>query len=129
LDLKLSTTKLSVTDAKDVKVTATLTVRNTGSVTGSDVVQLYTAIPEHPLIDQSPSRALKGFAKVKDIAPSKNTTVTIALDKYAFSNWDAQKNAWTIRKGVHPVRIAASSLDVRLESEVTFEKDVFWSGL
>ncbi|KAH7107285.1 beta-glucosidase [Auriculariales sp. MPI-PUGE-AT-0066] len=128
-DAKLSTTNVTASDAKDVSLTVTVNIKNTGPRTGSEVVQVYTGIPAHPLIDRSPSRVLKGFARVKDIAAGKSASAKIVLDKYAFSNWDEQKDAWTIRKGVHTVRVASSSYDAGSLHEITFEKNIFWSGL
>lgn len=59
----------------DILSTYTATITNTGNITGSEVAQLYVSIPE---ADQ-PVRVLRGFAKVKDLAPGGSATATFAL--------------------------------------------------
>jgi beta-glucosidase len=115
--------------ADDVSITVTLKITNTGSVTGTEIVQAYAGIPEHPLFDENPSRALKGFSRVADLAPGKSVETKIVLGKYAFSNWEETKNLWNIRKGLHHVVVAASSVDVRWGTDVENERDLYWSGL
>ncbi|KAF5350410.1 hypothetical protein D9758_012464 [Tetrapyrgos nigripes] len=59
----------------DVLLSVSATVTNSGNVTGSEVAQLYLTIPE----DDQPPRVLRGFNKVKDIAPGASKTATFEL--------------------------------------------------
>ena len=54
-----------------------MTVRNTGSVAGSDIVQLYVSLPSTSELTHPPLM-LKKFAKVSDLAPGKSTAVSLA---------------------------------------------------
>jgi len=113
-------------DEFNVKATANIT--NTGSVVGSEVVQLYIGLPEDIGLT-TPTRQLKSFVKVKDIAPGQSKTVEMVLDKYAVSYWDAAKNNWCARAGKYRVLVGTSSYDLPLTAEFTIEKTFRWSGL
>ncbi len=74
----------------------TVTVRNVGARTGSEVVQVYvrdvaSAIPR-------PVKELKGFAKVV-LEPGASQKVTIRLDRRAFAFWDVAASDWTVEPG------------------------------
>ena len=104
-----------------------VTVKNTGSVPGSDVVQLFITAPETGLT--TPKRQLRGFTKAKDLAPGNSQTMTIRLDKYAVSYWDVTRNAWKADAGRYQVLIGKSSSDIVLEGAFELEKDFSWVGL
>lgn len=108
-------------------VTVTVDITNTGSVAGSEVVQLYVELPKVEV--SSPANQLRAFHKVKDLAPGKTETVTLALDKYAVSHWDDVIHKWVADKGLYKVRLGRSS--DKFEGEVTFTlaKPFEWSGL
>jgi len=128
-DLKVSTAAVSASNAKDVKVELSVKITNTGTRVGSEVVQVYISPPTHELLELSPSRVLKGFARANDLQPGTSGVAKVVLDKYAFSLWGENKNAWLVAKGVHKVSVAASSTDLKLHSNVTVEKDAYWTGL
>jgi len=128
-DLKVSSTKMSVTDAKNVKIELSVTVANTGTKVGSEVIQVYLSPPAQSQLDPSPTRVLKGFVRVKDLHPGTKQVTHVVLDKYAFSLWDEAKNTWLVASGTRKVLVAASSVDMRLQSEIMVESDVYWSGL
>jgi len=128
-ELKVSTATVSASHAKDVKVELSVKITNTGTRVGSEVVQVYISPPAHELLEPSPSRVLKGFARVNDLQPGAIGVAKVVLDKYAFSFWEENKNAWLVAKGVHKVSVAASSADLKLHVDVTVEKDAYWTGL
>ncbi|KAG5220747.1 glycoside hydrolase family protein [Salix suchowensis] len=74
-----------------------ITVKNVGSTTGSEVIQVYVAYPQRHLIH--PKLQLKGFAKARDLRPGSSATVTIKLDKYAVSYWDESSHNWVASAG------------------------------
>jgi beta-glucosidase len=126
-DLKLSTP--SVVDG-DVKLTATVTVKNTGSVAGSEVVQLYTTIPSNqdPAHIQVP-RSLRAFSKVHDLAPGASTTVELALDKYAVSYWEPTIGRWVVENAEYVVEVGPSSAVLPLQATFAIERGFEWNGL
>ncbi|EJD35757.1 beta-glucosidase [Auricularia subglabra TFB-10046 SS5] len=128
-DLKVSETALSASTAAEIALTASVSIANTGSLTGTEIVQVYVSPPPHPLGEPLPSRVLRGFARVADLRAGESRTVKVALDKYAFSAWDESRKAWIIRKGTYGVSVAASSIDVKLTANVDVAKDLYWNGL
>ncbi|KAI0693903.1 putative beta-glucosidase from glycoside hydrolase family GH3 [Cytidiella melzeri] len=105
----------------------TLTVKNTGPVAGSEVVQLYVTIPEIGLT--TPRLQLRGFAKVKGLASGASTTTTISLDKYAVAYWDAMRNTWKASAGRYVVLVGKSSYDIVLKGEFELKNEFSWVGL
>lgn len=90
----------------DLEVTATgasFTVRNTGSVTGAEVAQLYVGLPGGAV--HRPARELKGFAKVH-LRPGEARTVTIPFDEATFRFFDAAAGAWRTEAGTYDVVVA-----------------------
>ena len=86
-----------------------VTVTNTGTRSGTEVVQLYTAPPAYGL--HRPQQELKGFARV-ELAPNESKTVTLPLNSRSFAVWDG---GWKIPGGSYEIRVGASSRDIRLE--------------
>ena len=87
-------------------------VKNTGAVSGAEVVQLYIAPPQSGLF--RPVRELKGFERV-ELAPGEAKTVEFTLDDRSFAIW---KDGWKIPGGTYIVQIGASSRDIRLEQHM-----------
>ncbi|CAD5372809.1 Beta-glucosidase [Rubrivivax sp. A210] len=89
---------------------ATLTVRNTGTRTGSEVVQLYVHAVEPAL--PRPPQELKAFAKLS-LAPGQTQAVSLALGMRAFAAFDEARCAWVAAPGRYEIRVGASSADIR----------------
>ena len=53
-----------------------INVTNTGTLTGSEVVQVYVTLPDIGLT--TPSLQLRGFTKVKDLQPGQTKTATVS---------------------------------------------------
>ena len=94
---------------------ATFTVTNTGTVAGTEVVQLYVAKPDHEAF--RPEQELKGFARVT-LAPGESKVVTIELGDKAFRYFNDKTGNWEVEGGTYELRVAASSEDVRLTAQV-----------
>ncbi|KAF7338522.1 Beta-glucosidase [Mycena venus] len=110
-----------------LKFSVSLTVRNEGRVTGSEVAQLYISYPDTGIT--TPIHQLKGFAKAKDVAPGGSHDLKIGLDKYALAFWDSIKKKWTISPGTYVLHVGASSEDFRLKGELKLTKGFTWQGL
>lgn len=108
-------------------VDVSVTVTNTGSTLGSEVVQVYITNPETGLT--TPKRQLRGFAKVKDLAPGASSAVTIHLDKYAVSYWDVTRDAWKVVTGCYRVLVGRSSYDIVLEGDFEVKTPFIWTCL
>ena len=88
-----------------------LTVTNTGSVAGTEIVQLYVAKKNSELF--RPAKELKGFARVT-LAPGEKQRITIMLDDKAFRFWNVKANRWEIEGGEYELLVGASVEDIRL---------------
>lgn len=90
----------------------TVTVRNTGTRSGREVVQVYAG-PVTP-DDSRPRRWLAGFAGVS-AAPGESATVTIELPARTFQVWS---DGWTSLPGEYRIEAAHSLDDIRLHATV-----------
>lgn len=69
-------------------ITVPVTVKNTGSVAGKEVVQLYASAP-YTLGDiEKAHKVLVGFAKTKLLQPGESETVTVSFDPYSAASYD-----------------------------------------
>lgn len=93
-----------------------LTVTNTGSVAGTEIVQLYVAKKNSALF--RPARELKGFARVT-LAPGEKQRITIMLDDKAFRFWNVKANRWEIEGGEYELLVGASVEDIRLCEKIS----------
>jgi beta-glucosidase len=107
---------LSAGDLGDVTTrhaAVTVTVRNTGSRAGREVVQVYAG-PASP-DDIRPRRWLAGFASIT-AGPGEAVAVTIELPERVFQIWDG---GWTTVPGEYVIDVAHSLADIRAAATVT----------
>lgn len=108
--------KLDKENVEDTEeLTVTCTVKNTGTLPGSEAVQLYIRDTESSA--GRPVRELKGFEKVF-LLPGEERAVSFRLDKRAFAWYEPKIHDWYVESGVFSVEIGSSSRDIRLCAEV-----------
>ena len=110
-NLRLSAETISDTDT----LTATVTVKNTGSRTGKTVVQLYVGDPESTVF--RPVRELKDFAKV-ELQPGESRDITFTLDKRAFAYWNEEIHDWHVESGEFTIEVGQSSRNMECSASV-----------
>lgn len=91
-------------------LTVELTVTNTGSRAGSDVVQLYVRDVESTVY--RPDRELQAFAKVR-LEPGAAQRVRLRLDERSFAFYDVDAERWRVEAGEFDLLVGASSRDIR----------------
>ena len=96
---------------------ATLTVTNTSTRDGAEVVQLYVSAPGGVF---GPARELKGFAKV-EVPAGGSVRVTIPFDRYTFRHWETSRGAWEREAGTWWVHVGRNVVDTPLSA--TLEVD------
>lgn len=69
-------------------ITVPVTVKNTGSVAGKDVVQLYASAPYTLGGIEKAHKVLVGFAKTKLLQPGESETVTVSFEPYSAASYD-----------------------------------------
>jgi beta-glucosidase len=62
-------------------------------------------------------KELKGFAKV-NLNPGETKSVTVKLDRRAFSYYDVKTHTWAVAPGDFDVFVARSAVDVELTGKV-----------
>ena len=105
----LSYTTFAYSDLTVCDRKVSVAVKNTGAVSGGEVVQLYIAPPRSGIF--RPAKELKGFERV-ELAPGESKTVEFTLDDRSFAIW---ADGWKIPNGTYAIQIGASSRDIRLE--------------
>ena len=101
---------------REDKISFTLSVTNTGSYAGSEVVQLYVSDVKSSL--PRPLKELKAFKKVF-LQPGETQTVTLTIDVNALSFYDDSKQNWVAEPGDFVALIGTSSN--HLTSRVKFK--------
>ena len=91
-------------------------IRNTGSVDGAEVAQLYLAIPGAGS-DGNPSKQLRGFEK-HQIAAGSSKQYEFALTRRDLSIWDVVAQKWKLQKGEYEVMIGKHSGDLCLSQSI-----------
>ncbi len=117
--LKLSADAIRDTDT----VTATVTVKNTGSCAGKAVVQLYVGDTEGYQNAIRPVRELKGFKKV-DLQPGESREVSFTLGKRSFAYWNTQIHDWYVETGDFSIEVGDSVASLPLKATVKVESTV-----
>jgi beta-glucosidase len=100
----------------DQQVSVTFDVTNTGARAGADVAEVFVHDGHAPA--PRPMKELKGFAKV-NLAPGETKTVTVKLDRRAFSFYDVRTHAWILPPGEFKLFVARSAADIQLTGKVT----------
>ena len=106
----------SKTMTADGNIQVSLTVKNTGTVAGKEVVQLY--IGDEKSSVPRPVKELKGFRKV-ELLPGEEKEVVFTITDDDLKFFDAAAHAWKAEPGRFKAYVAASATDVR--ATLTFE--------
>ena len=117
----LSYTKFDYSDLKisphegssDKLVGVSLKLRNSGSRSGAEVVELYVH-DGHSSTDR-PVQELKGFRRVS-LAPGETKEVHFTLDRSATAFYSTSRQDWVTEPGQFEVLVGSSSRDIRLKS-------------
>ena len=115
-DLKLSSKTFNG------KLTAFITVKNTGKVAGKEIVQLYLSAP-HQNIDK-PVEELKAFAKTTLLKPGQSETLQLTLSPKDLASFMESKSAWIAETGTYKVAIGSSSLNIKQTAEFSLPQEL-----
>ncbi len=111
-DLKLSKNEITEGDT----LTLSFKVKNTGTVAGAEVAQVYVVNPESKIYKAE--KELKGFKKVF-LEAKEEKTVEVTLDEKAFSFYNVLISDWHAESGSYGLLVGSSSKDIRLEGAVS----------
>jgi len=99
-DLQILPANISTTDNFNVSVT----VQNTGSVDGKEVVQVYLSDVVSSVV--TPAQRLVGFQKIS-LAAGSSQTVSIEVQSEQLAVWNLD-NEWEVEPGVFTVQVGTS---------------------
>ena len=114
----LSYTSFEYSDLAVTDKGAAFTLKNTGSMDGAEVAQLYVSKPDGDVF--RPARELKGFAKVF-LKVGESKKVTIPLDDKAFRYFNVDTNKFEVEGGEYQILIGASCADIKLSGAVNVQ--------
>ncbi|MBP5625652.1 MAG: glycoside hydrolase family 3 C-terminal domain-containing protein, partial [Bacteroidales bacterium] len=97
---------------KNGKVTVSFPVKNTGSVAGSEIAQVYVQAIDNP---DAPIKSLQGFDKVQ-LAPGASAKISVTLDGEAFSFYDEAVDGLSVKPGKYRILFGSSSRDADLQA-------------
>ncbi|KAL3487860.1 glycoside hydrolase superfamily [Aspergillus germanicus] len=105
-----------------------ITLRNTGTCDGAEIVQVYVADLKSSV--QRPVKELKGYQKAY-VAVGETVDVLVTLDKYALSFWSQDHERWLAEKGAFEIVVATSvdPEDEVLRRRFELVDDYLWSGI
>lgn len=94
-------------------ISLSVTVTNTGSVAGKEVVQVYASAPQGKL--GKAAKVLVGFEKTRLLQPNESQTITITVTPDMMASYDdtglVAKSAWVLEKGDYTFFVGTSVRD------------------
>ena len=115
-NMSLSSGRLNIDNGETVQVK--VTVKNTGNMAGSEVVQLYIHDQESTL--QKAVKELKGFQKVF-LNPGESKEVTMTIGKEQLSSYDPYEKDWVCEPGIFILLAGNSSRNIYLKKSLLVE--------
>lgn len=112
----LSYTTFEYSDAKIAEkgnaYEISVTVKNTGSREGKEVVELYVSAPDNKAANK-PVKELKAFAKTKTLKAGESETLTLTVNAADLASFDEAVSAWVVAEGEYQFLIGASCQDIK----------------
>ena len=96
---------------KGDRITVSVSVKNTGNVSGKEIAQVYVSAPAGQL--EKPVQELKAFAKTRELKPGESQVLTMELQRRDLASYDEANCQWLTEAGTYTFRIGASSRDIR----------------
>lgn len=107
------------------QIQVSVTIKNTGSVAGKEVAELYVSAPAGKL--DKPEAELKGFAKTKLLQPGESQELTFSLSPADLASFHTAAGAWIAEAGEYKVKFGDAQSQIvsgsfKLPNEVLVEK-------
>ena len=99
-------------DQAEQKVEVVVEVKNTGNVTGKDVIQLYTHAPYTPNGIEKSWYSLTAFRKTEDIRPDETQAYKLEFSFREIASWSTQKGYYVLEKGDYEFSVRENAWDL-----------------
>jgi beta-glucosidase len=97
-------------------IEVSITVKNTGSVSGKEVAQVYVSAPQGRI--EKPAHELKAFAKTRELQPGESQTLTMTIPVRDLASFDEAGSQWLTEAGTYTFHIGASSRDIKATAQL-----------
>jgi beta-glucosidase len=111
-NLRFSASRL----AENATITVRVDITNTGSRSGTEVVQLYVSHVGSTVL--RPRKELKGFDRVS-LRPRETKTVELPLRSEDLAYWDPERSSWRLEQGSVMVMAGGSSARAAIQRGLT----------
>ena len=101
-------------------VEVSITIKNTGAVSGKEVAQIYVQAPKGKL--EKPAQELKAFAKTRELQPGESQTLTMTIPVRDLASFDEAGSQWLTEAGNYTFRIGNSSRNLPLSASLTLKE-------
>lgn len=112
---------VSVSVEEDGTVSVTVSVTNTGTVPGKEVVQVYAALPDGRL--EKEARRLVAFEKTRLLAPNERQLFTLHFGAAQLESYDEANAAWILEAGLYGVYVGNSLESSKLTAALELTED------
>ncbi len=114
-DLKISSTATT----RDGEVNVSVNVKNTGSMEGDEVVQLYVRDVKCSVVRAS--KELRGFERIT-LGPGETKTVSMTVPSEKLAFYDEKSHQFVVEPGSFEIMVGSSSDDIRLKGTLDVNK-------
>ena len=101
-------------------VEVSITVKNTGAISGKEVAQVYVTAPKGRI--EKPAQELKAFAKTRELQPGESQTLTMTIPVRDLASFDEAGSQWLTEAGNYTFRIGNSSRNLPLSASLTLKE-------
>ncbi len=102
------------TNTFDKEITVTVDVKNTGTVAGREVVQVYLSSPMEKMA--KPAMVLVDFGKTKLLKAGESQTLTFVIEAIDLCSFDTERSAWVADAGSYTLKVGSSSRKLNAEA-------------
>jgi beta-glucosidase len=103
----------NIRTAKD-SISFSIKVKNTGSMDGDEVVQVYV---EYPPVERMPLKELKAFKRVQ-VKAGGSATVQLTIPAADLQKWDLTTNSWKLYPGAYTLFAGGNSTDKKIVATI-----------
>lgn len=102
-------------------VNAVVTVKNTGAVSGKEVVQVFVSLPDGRL--EKEARRLVAFGKTQKLTPGEYETLNLSFSADSIASYDEECASWILEAGTYGIYVGASLGESVLASALTVSEE------